>query len=194
MVRGRVVMHFAIGLICLAPASAQDRPAGPPADSTQQQHQMMRGLTDAPYVAMMVRHHEHGIEMARVEEARGASESVKDLAAKIRASQQKELAELKGHGAHHGGAAGMPGQAEGHRMMDQQSQTMMSRLKSATGAGLDHAFLEQMSKHHEMAISMTEGATLEDPQLKLLAQRMLEGQRRELGELKKALASHTGAR
>lgn len=85
------------------------------------------------------------------------------------------------------------GQDARHKMMEQQSQAMMPRLKSGSGSGLDHAFLEQMAMYHEMAISMTEGATLQDPQLKQLAQ-IVEGQRRELDELKKELASHTTAR
>jgi uncharacterized protein (DUF305 family) len=37
---------------------------------------------------------------------------------------------------------------------------------------------------------MTEGAKLQDPELKKLAQKMVAGQRQELAELKKELASH----
>jgi uncharacterized protein (DUF305 family) len=47
-----------------------------------------------------------------------------------------------------------------------------------------------MAKHHEGAISMTVGARLQDPELKKLGQKMVSGQRQELGELKKALAAH----
>ena len=50
---------------------------------------MMQGLTDASFVQMMSKHHQQGIEMARMEEERGASASVKQLAAKIRQSQEK---------------------------------------------------------------------------------------------------------
>jgi uncharacterized protein (DUF305 family) len=75
-------------------------------------------------------------------------------------------------------------------MMEQQSQSMMAKLKSASDAALDHAFLEQMAKHHEGAIAMTEGAKLQDPELKKVAQKMLTGQRQELAELKKELATH----
>jgi uncharacterized protein (DUF305 family) len=139
---------------------------------------------------MMIKHHEQGIEMARQEEQRGSSASVKALAGKIRASQEKELAELKVHAEHHGGAKGTSGHAEHDKMMEPQGQTMMSGLKSQSGSALDHAFLEHMAKHHEMAIRMTEGAKLQDPELKKLAQKMVAGQRQELSELKKELASH----
>jgi len=75
-------------------------------------------------------------------------------------------------------------------MMEQQSQSMMAKLKSASGTALDHAFLEQMSKHHAMAISMTEGAKLQDAELKKVAQKMVTGQRQELREIEKLLSSH----
>jgi uncharacterized protein (DUF305 family) len=163
----------------------------PDAATGAQHEQMMKGMmgmTDAMFVPMMIKHHQHGIEMARVEEERGSSASVKALAAKIRQSQEKELAELKTHAEHV--AKGASGHAEHDKMMELQSQSMMAKLKSASGAALDHAFLEQMAKHHEGAIAMTEGAKLQDPELKKLAQQMLTGQRQELAELKKELAAH----
>jgi uncharacterized protein (DUF305 family) len=163
----------------------------PEAAGAGQHEQMMKGMmgmTDAMFVPMMIKHHQHGIEMARLEEDRGSSASVKALAARIRQSQEKELAELKAHAEH--AAKGTSGPAEHDKMMEQQGQMMMKRLKSASGSALDHAFLEQMAKHHEGAIAMTEGANLQDPELKKVAQKMLTGQRQELAELKKQLAAH----
>lgn len=163
----------------------------PEAASGAQHEQMMKGMmgmTDAMFVPMMIKHHQHGIEMARLEEERGSAASVKALATKIRQSQEKELAELKAHAEHV--AKGTSGQAEHGEMMDQHSQSMMAKLKSASGATLDHAFLEQMAQHHEGAIAMAEGAKLQDPELKKLAQQSLTGQRQELAELKKQLSAH----
>jgi uncharacterized protein (DUF305 family) len=154
----------------------------------QQMMKGMMGMTDGMFVPMMIRHHQQGIEMARLEEERGSSSTVKALAAKIRQSQEKELAELKAHAGH--ATKGTSGLAEHDKMMEQQSQSMMAKLKSAAGTALDHAFLEQMAKHHDMAISMTEGAKLQNPELKKLAQKMLTGQRQELAELKKQLSTH----
>lgn len=156
----------------------------------------MMGMTDAMFVPMMIKHHQHGIEMARLEEERGSSASVKALAAKIRQSQEKELAEIKAHAEH--AAKGASGHAEHDKMhaehdkmMEQHSQSMMAKLKGASGAAIDHVFLEQMAKHHEGAIAMAEGAKLQDPELKKLAAKMVAGQRQELGELKKQLSAHT---
>lgn len=179
-----------VGAITLGLASGV-RAQKPQATGGGQHEQMMKGMmgmTDAMFVPMMIKHHQHGIEMARLEEERGSSASVKALAAKIRQSQEKELAELKAHAEHV--AKGTSGHAEHDKMMEQQSQSMMAKLKSASGAALDHAFLEQMAKHHEGAIAMTEGAKLKDPELKKLAQKMVAGQRGELAELKKQLSAH----
>jgi uncharacterized protein (DUF305 family) len=90
----------AAAALSMASVSAQgQKPSEPPKD--MQHHQMMQGLTDAQFVPMMIKHHQQGIEMARLEEQRGSSASVKALAAKIRQSQGKELAELKKELASH---------------------------------------------------------------------------------------------
>jgi uncharacterized protein (DUF305 family) len=156
-----------------------------------QHDQMMKGMmgmTDAMFVPMMIKHHQQGIEMSRQEEERGSTASVKALAAKIRQSQEKELAELKAHTEHV--AKGTSSHRELDKMMEQQGQMMMKRLKSASGSALDHAFLEQMAKHHEGAIAMAEGTRLQDPELKKITQKMLTGQRQEFAEIKKELAGH----
>jgi uncharacterized protein (DUF305 family) len=164
------------------------KPGAAGAGRHEQMMKGMMGMTDAMFVPMMIRHHQHGIEMARLEEERGSSASVKALAARIRQSQEKELAELKAHAEQ--APKGTSGDAAHDEMMAQRSQSMMAKLKSASGADLDHAFLEQMAKHHEGAVTMTEGAKLQDPELKKLAQKMLTDQRQELAELRKHLSAH----
>lgn len=175
--------------IATGSAAAQNQK---PAEATRdaQHQQAMQGLTDAQFASMMAKHHQDGIEMARAEESGGSSSTVKALAAKIRQSQEKDLPELKSHAARSSAPTGTSGSTEHDKMMEQQSQTMMSRLKSTSGSARDHAFLEEMSKHHEQAINMTEGAKLQDPELKKLAQRMLTEQRQEVAELKKELSTH----
>lgn len=189
MVKRSIAVCLAFGAISLA-SSATVNAQDPADDKRAQHHQTMQGMTDGMFVSMMIKHHQQGIEMARVEEERGANAPVKALAAKIRQSQEKELAELKAHSEHGTGAKGTSGHTTDHDKMEQQGQMMMKRLKSASGSALDHAFLEDMSKHHQMAIGVAEGAKLGDPELQKLAQKMVAAQRQELAELKKALASH----
>lgn len=92
---------FFIGAITIGVESGV-RAQQPEAAGAGQQQMMkgMMGMTDAMFVPMMIRHHQQGIEMARLEEERGSSSSVKTLAAKIRQSQEKEPAELKAHAEH----------------------------------------------------------------------------------------------
>ena len=163
----------------------------PAEPSKGQEHQkMMKGLTDAAFVPLMVKHHQHGVEMARDEEARGVSAEVKKLALKIRTAQEGELTQLKAHLAHVG--ASSAGTVEHEKMMDQEAQVTMKRLKAATGAGLDHAFLEEMIKHHQSAIDMAVGAKLQNADLKKMATKMASAQRQEVATMKKILSSHSG--
>ena len=184
-----IAMCIAFSAITIHAATAV-RAQKPADDKVAPHQQMMREMTDAEFVAMMIKHHQDGIEMARVEEGRGSSAEVKALAAKIRQSQERELKELKAHSGHAAGAKGTSGHATHDKMMEQQSQATMKRLKSASGEALDHAFLEEMAKHHQMAIEMTERTKFQNAELRKLSQKMAAGQRQELAELKKLEASH----
>jgi uncharacterized protein (DUF305 family) len=183
---GRCLAVGTVALMTVAGIAAQtpERQAGP-------LHPSMKGMSEAEFVPMMIKHHQDGIEMARLEEQKGSSAEVKALAAKIRQSQDHELTELKQHSQDATAAPQGTSGREGHeKMMEQQSQATMKRLESASGQAVDHAFLEEMAKHHEMAIDMTEGAKIQTPALKQLTQKMVAGQRKELSELKKLEAAH----
>jgi len=169
--------------------------AGKKPDAAKHEQMMMDGMTDAEFVPMMIEHHQHGIEMARREEEEGASDEVKALAAQIRQGQERELAELKahakeGHGAATTGTSGRAGHEKMDTMMKQQSQATMQRLKAAEGEALDAAFLEEMAKHHQQAIMMTEHTKFKSAELRTLAEKMAADQKKELAELKRLRAKH----
>ena len=67
----------------------QDRQPGQQPSSTTQR------AKDAHFVQMMTRHHEQGIEMARLQEDQGSASSVKRLASEIRRNEERGLTELK---------------------------------------------------------------------------------------------------
>ena len=189
MINNRTACVFAAAItIGLASGVHAQKPEAASAAQHEQMMNSMKGMTDAMFVPMMIKHHQHGIEMARQEEERGASASVKALAVKIRESQEKEISELKARAEQ--APKGTSEHAKHDKMMEQHGQSMMAKLKAVSGNALDHAFLEQMAKHHEGAIAMTDGAKLQDPELKKVAEKMLTGQRQELAELKKELATH----
>ena len=183
---------LAAGALTVAiPGGVQAQEPATGAAAAQHPHTAMQALTDAQFVQMMLEHHQRGLELVRLEKEQGSSPAVKELATRIGESQERDIVELKalskdeargttGQAEHHGAA-------DHHKGMVQQSETMMKELKAKSGEELDRAFLEHMAKHHQMAISMTEDATLQDPEVKKLAEKMLESQRQELAELKKHL-------
>jgi uncharacterized protein (DUF305 family) len=183
---------LAAGALTVAiPGGVQAQEPATGAAAAQHPHTAMQALTDAQFVQMMLEHHQRGLELVRLEKEQGSSPAVKELATRIGESQERDIVELKalskdeargttGQAEHHGAA-------DQHKGMVQQSETMMKELKAKSGEELDRAFLEHMAKHHQMAISMTEDASLQDPEVKKLAEKMLESQRQELAELKKHL-------
>lgn len=72
--------------------------------------------------------------------------------------------------------------------MEMQSKKAMDRLREASGAAFDQAFVDEMSSHHQMAIKMVEDTRFKDEKLNQLAQKMAAGQKKELTELKQVKA------
>ena len=77
-------------------AAAQDAHQGHD-QATKHESHAMPALSDEHFLAMMIKHHQDGIELAKLEESKGSREAVKTLAAKIRAGQERELSEMKAH-------------------------------------------------------------------------------------------------
>ena len=163
----------------------------------------MPALNDAQFVEMMRKHHQDGIELARLEESKGTREQVKSLAAKIREGQENDLKEFDGHSAHASTGSATPAKPQGtsgheghdasmqkhHEMMEQMAKQSKDRVQNASGTQVDQAFVAEMTKHHEMALQMISKAKLQDPSLRKLAQKMSASQKRELQELKSAGAA-----
>lgn len=162
------------------------------------QKMSMPAMTEEQFVEMMIKHHQDGIELAKLEEARGSRDAVKSLAAKIRAGQDRELQEMQSHhGAHGNAAAGAKPQGtaghEGHdasmmkhhEMMEAMAKESKAKVESASGTAADQAFLVEMAKHHQMAIDMIAKTKFKDAELRKMAQKMAASQKQELQELRK---------
>jgi uncharacterized protein (DUF305 family) len=54
----------------------------------------MTGDVDKDFAMMMKMHHQHGVDMAKIEMEQGKSPEMKAMAKKIIAAQKKEIAEL----------------------------------------------------------------------------------------------------
>lgn len=159
----------------------------------------MPAMDDGRFVEMMQKHHQDGIELAKLQESRGSREDVKTLAAKIRQGQERDLEELKtkhaGHATTHPGGSkpqGTSGHAghdtnmqKHHEMMEQMAQESKRRLETASGGAIDDAFLQEMAKHHQMALEMINKTKFKDAELRKLSQKMAAEQKQELQQIKK---------
>lgn len=194
---------LALALVTGVNAAAAQQPAhqGHEMKPGQDHSKMsMPALDDAHFVEMMRKHHQGGMELSKVEESKGSRDDVKSLAARIRASQERDLKELESGPAEHTtareaggtkphGTAGAAGHDEGmqkhHEMMQQMAHESKQKLENASGAAVDEAFLSEMTMHHQMALEMIAKANLKDPNLRTLSQKMAAEQKREIAEMKR---------
>ncbi len=139
--------------------------------------------TDRAFVAAMIPHHESAVKMAGVAQGRGQSEFVKQLAADITASQTEEITSMRKQDAELAKAGIQVGKlkVQDHMSMDEDPMAMLQDAKP-----FDDAFIKMMIPHHEGAIEMAreeleKGA---DPELKQLAQDIVDAQQREIDEMR----------
>jgi uncharacterized protein (DUF305 family) len=108
---------------------------------------------DIMFAQMMIPHHQQAVDMGTLAETRASSPEVKALAAKIKAEQAPEIAQMKGwlkaanssmDMGHDMGMGGMLTDAD------------MAALTKAKGAEFDRLFLEGMIGHHKGAIHMAQ--------------------------------------
>ncbi|GAB2908784.1 DUF305 domain-containing protein [Rhodococcus aerolatus] len=155
---------------------------------------------DVAFATQMVPHHTQAVAMADLALApapAGASDPrVRDLAQRIRAAQDPEVATMTGWLAEWGapapdtsggtaGTAGMPG------MM---SDAEMTSLATSTGPEFDRTWVELMLAHHRGAVVMAQVEQRDgtDPEAKALAGSIAEGQSAEIEEMTGLLAQLPG--
>ncbi|MDP9136769.1 MAG: DUF305 domain-containing protein [Pseudomonadota bacterium] len=92
-------------------ASAQDT-GGEAAKAYMEAHHRMMGAmamqpsgdADRDFISMMIPHHQGAIDMAKIELQYGKDPVLRDLAAKIIADQEREIAAMKQWQSEHSGA------------------------------------------------------------------------------------------
>ncbi|SEQ21200.1 DUF305 domain-containing protein [Lentzea albida] len=142
---------------------------------------------DVTFAQSMVPHHEQALDMAKLVPSRSSDEKVRDLAARIEKAQGPEIAQMNEWLQQWG--AEQHQSHEGHDMAGMMSDDDMARLEKATGQEFDRLWLDMMVKHHEGAVEMarTELAEGEDEGAKKLAQAIVDGQQKEIAEMKDLL-------
>lgn len=170
--------------------------SSPPSSSAVAQ---THNQADITFPQGMIPHHAQAIAMSMMAAQQAGSPQVKDLAARIQAAQRPEIDQmsgwLRGWNApvppmyspmggmgqmDHGASDAMPG------MM---SDGEMQQLGQATGAAFDRMFLQMMISHHSGAVMMAKVELNggQNPDVRQLAQRIIDAQQREITEMRTLL-------
>lgn len=144
------------------------------------------GDADAMFVTMMIPHHQQAVEMADLVLGKdGLDARVADLARRIMAAQQPEIDRMRGWlaawGGHRAGGGRRDGPRHGHDV-----RVRPGLLREAPAAEAGRLFLQQMIAHHEGAVAMAEEALAgaQTPEVRALAQQVIDDQTAEIAEMK----------
>ncbi len=169
-------------------SAAAPAPSGTPATGDHD-------TDDIAFATGMVPHHRQAVQMADLASTRAASPEVKDLAARIKAAQSPEIAQMTGWLAGWGAPAptdmgAMAGMGGDGMMSDEAMQS----LGQASGTAFDVAFLTGMTAHHRGAIAQaqTELSKGVNPEAKQLAGAIIAGQTTEIAQMSALLAKAGG--
>lgn len=147
--------------------------------------------TDRAFTAEMIPHHRSAVQMAEVAARRGRHAEIKTLAENIVKTQNTEIATMRDIDGRLA-AAGVKRGSLGvdHAMMGMDTDT--GRLK--TVKVFDRAFVDMMVPHHQGAVRMAriELAKGQNAELKQLAQAIIDGQSKEIGQMNTWRASWFG--
>lgn len=146
------------------------------------------------FLDTMAMHHQMAMHMASLVDSRTDSQHLKDMAKKMMAEQEKEIAQLKGWkeqwyaGKPEAINMKMPGMPESMKGMSSE------KLTSAKGEQFDKLFVDMMSQHHKGAIKMAQTAApkLQHAEVKEFANKVVEMQKKEvahMAEMKKSWAA-----
>jgi uncharacterized protein (DUF305 family) len=167
-------------------------------------HGMPMAEFDLMYIDMMIPHHQSIIALAEVALPELTDPRLVAMAQDIIDSQSAEsetLAQLRQQW-YPGAAAvpmgemmGMPGMSGDAAHMEQQMSAEWQVATFCAAENKDLAFIEQAIPHHQMAIDVSEAALTQatHPELKAIAQDVIDAQTTEIAELEAIRAELTGA-
>ncbi|WP_225831439.1 DUF305 domain-containing protein [Streptomyces sp. NK08204] len=171
--------------------------AGP--SGTASAMQGSHNAQDVSFAQGMIPHHRQAVAMADLTASRAKSQSVKDLAAKIKQAQDPEINTMSGWLKAWGekvpdgsmpGMESMPGMGHSASSMPgMMSADDMDKLKGLSGDPFDKAFLQMMISHHRGAIEMakTEQAKGAYGPAETMAKSIVTSQSAEITEMNKML-------
>ena len=191
-------------------------PPAPAAPSTDRLEAIYRARADSArmdvhpadvrFMTGMIAHHAQALVMSGMAPSRGASPSIRTLAARIINAQKDEIGVMQrwlrergrpvpevGEGGHMAAA----GHGAHMHMAGMLTPEQLERLSAARGAEFDRLFLAYMIQHHEGAVTMvhdlfaTDGAAQDDFVFKLASDIQVD-QRSEVARMRRMLDAMTG--
>jgi len=142
---------------------------------------------DLQFLDTMSKHHASAIEMAKMAQGKIEQHELKALVMKIPVDQQKEIDQMKSWrdqwypGAPSAETMQMPG------MSSKMNMDMSGMQSMKQGHDYDLMFIDMMVPHHEEAVMMSREALTkaEHPEIKKLAQQIIDAQTKESDQMKK---------
>lgn len=150
-------------------------------------HQGQGSQADAHFLDRFTKHHQDGIEMARLAQQKAQSSGIKQMASKILKDQPKEIAQMQKWRSRHFSSV--------EKASDMPPEMDMSKLQSASGTEFDVAFADMMAKHHEDGIKMIEDVEgdLKNPEVKQFVEKAKKNQSKEREQLAQMKSSLEGS-
>ena len=157
----------------------------------------MKGNTDHDFAHMMLEHHKGAVAMADIELRDGKDATMRQMAEKIKADQQKEIGELEPIAERLDSApTNYKPQDPADPFTAQMKASMDGMMKNMPQlvADPDMNFNMLMTVHHQSAVDMAKAelAHGKDTKLKEMAQMMIDAQQQEIQQFKDWHAKNEG--
>ena len=133
------------------------------------------------FLQMMIQHHRHGVEMAKLVNDHTKRPELRELAGKIMSAQQQEIDQMTKWLTDWYKAS-----PANNEKAEEEMKMHMSMLSGKHDADFDKAFLQMMPQHHHGAVEMAEQAEKKatHPELKELAAKIAKDQEAEIKQMK----------
>lgn len=139
---------------------------------------------DVEFATMMIPHHQQAIEMADLVPSRTQNAWLRGFAQQVKGAQQPEIDQLTE--ALKSWGKPVPDSHAEHQMDGMMTPAQMADLEASSGADFDRKWITMMIAHHEGAVAMAkvELAKGENPQLRTMAQHIIDSQQAEITEMR----------
>lgn len=133
------------------------------------------------FLQMMIQHHRHGVEMAKLVNDHTKRPELRELAGKIVSAQQQEIDQMTKWLTDWYKAS-----PTDNAKAEEEMKMHMSMLSGKHDVDFDKAFLQMMPQHHHGAVEMAEQAEKKatHPELKELATKIAKDQEVEIKQMK----------